>query len=298
LHRPTSSLAALDGLHFESVHGDILDDPAQLAQAVAGCTWVFHVAAVADYWRQGTDWLYRVNVEGTRHVLAAAQLADARRLVFTSSLAAMGITPCDRQLDESSRFNQNPEDFPYGHSKVLAEEAVQQAVAGGLDAVIVNPTAVLGPRDVNKTTGTIILEAARGLLRFSAPGGANFIGVEDVVAGHLAAAERGRTGERYILGAHNLSFDELAAVICEAVGRRPPLFQLRKWMLPPLAVAIDAARALFGNRIPLDSNHVRIMGTCRYANNSKARRELALPETPFTTAVKHAYNWYRDNGYL
>jgi dihydroflavonol-4-reductase len=298
LHRPTSSLAALDGLHFESVHGDILDEPAQLAQAMAGCTWVFHVAAVADYWRQGHDWLYQVNVEGTRRVLAAAQMAGASRLVFTSSLAAMGLPERNELLTEASRFNQPPSRFPYGHSKLLAEETVEQAVAGGLDAVIVNPSIVLGPRDVNQISGSLVLEAARGLLRFTAPGGANFIAVEDVVAGHLAAAERGRPGGRYILGAHNLPYREAIATICQVAGRRRPLFQLRSWMLPPGALAIGAARRLFGNRIPLDPSQVRLMDTFIYADSSKARRELALPETPFTTTVKRAYNWYRDNGYL
>ncbi|MDT8306328.1 MAG: NAD-dependent epimerase/dehydratase family protein [Anaerolineae bacterium] len=298
LHRPRSSLVALDGLYFESVHGDILEEPEQLARAMEGSEWVFHVAAVSDYWRQGREWLYRVNVEGTRNVLAAAQLAGVRRLVFTSSLTAMGTSPCSRPLDESNHLSQSPQQFPYAHSKVLGEQAVQQAIAGGLDAVIVNPSVVLGPRDVNRGGGSIILEAARGLLRFSAPGGANFIAVEDVVAGHLAAAERGRTGERYILGAHNLTFDEVTATVCEVVGRRPPLFRLRRWMLPPVAVGVAVARGLFGNRIPLDATHVRLMGACTYADSSKARREFDLPQTPFPTMVKRAYNWYRVNGYL
>ena len=298
LHRPTSSLAALDGLHFEPVHGDILDEPAQLAQAMEGSTWVFHVAAASDYWRQGRDWVYRINVEGTRNVLAAAQLAGANRLVYTSSLAALGTSPCGRLIDESNRFNQPPRQFPYGHSKALAEEVVQQAVANGLDAVIVNPSAILGPRDVNKVGGAIIIEAARGVLRFSPPGGANFIAVEDVVAGHLAAAERGRTGERYLLGAHNLTLTEVATIVCEVVGRRQPLLKLRRWMLPPIGVGVAVARALFGNQVPLDTTHVRLMGACTYVDSSKARRELSLPQTPFTTAVQRAYNWYRDNGYL
>lgn len=298
LHRPSSSLAALEGLHFESVHGDILDEPAQLAQAMTDCTWIFHVAAVADYWRQGRDWLYRVNVEGTRRVLAAAQLAGVRRLVFTSSQAALGAPPRNRQLTEESHFNQPPRRFPYAHSKVLAEEAVQEAVAAGLDAVIVNPTIILGPRDLNFISGSLIIEAARGLLRFTAPGGANFIAVEDVAAGHLAAAERGRTGERYILGAHNLPYREAISAICEVVGRRPPLFQIRSWMLPPASMAVAGARRVLGNRIPLDANQVRLMDATLYADSSKALRELGLPQTPFTTAVQRAYNWYRDNGYL
>jgi dihydroflavonol-4-reductase len=110
--------------------------------------------------------------------------------------------------------------------------------------------------------------------------------VEDVVAGHLAAAERGRTGERYLLGAHNLTLAEVATTVCEVVGRRQPLIKLRRWMLPPIGAGVVVARALFGNRVPLDTTHVRLMGACTYADSSKARRELALPQTPFTTAVQ------------
>lgn len=298
LHRPSSSLAALEGLYYESAHGDILDEPDRLAEAMAGCQWVFHVAAVADYWRQGRERIYQVNVEGTRRVVEAARLAGVSRLVFTSSLAAMGIPAPGTLLDESSRFNQPPESWPYGHSKALAEEVVLQAVADGLDAVIVNPSIVLGPRDLNRISGSLILEAASGLLRFTAPGGTNFIAAQDVAAGHVAAAERGRTGERYILGAHNLPYTEAIATICAIVGRRPPLFKVRRWMLPPAALAVAGARRLLGNRVPLDPTQVRMMALNLYADSSKAQRELGLPQTPFPTAVKDAYNWYRVKGYL
>lgn len=298
LHRPSSSLAALESLYYESVYGDILDEPAQLAGAMAGCDWVFHVAAVADYWRQSVDWLYRVNVEGTRHVLEAARLAGVRRLVFTSSLAAMGVPAPGTLLDESHRFSGPPESWPYAHSKALAEEVVLETVERGLDGVIVNPSIVLGPRDLNRISGSLILEAAGGLLRFTAPGGTNFIAAQDVAAGHVAAAQRGRTGERYILGAHNLPYTEAVSAICALVGQRPPLFRVRRWMLPPAALAVAAGRKLLGNRIPLDPTQVRMMALDLYADSSKAQRELGLPQTPFTTAVKDAYNWYRVHGYL
>ncbi|MDX1663732.1 MAG: NAD-dependent epimerase/dehydratase family protein [Candidatus Promineifilaceae bacterium] len=306
LHRENSSLEALTSLEFEGVVGDILDESAALAEAMAGCDWLFHVAAVADYWRQGTERLYRVNVEGTRRLLAAAEKAKISRFVFTSSLAAMGLPekgsegpPSGPQLlDEQSSFNLAPEAFPYGHSKALAEAAVQEAVAVGLEAIIVNPTVVLGPRDVNLISGSLIVEAARGRLRFAPPGGVNFVAVEDVVAGHIAAAERGRVGERYILGAHNLPYAEAITTICEVVGQPPPQLQIPRWALGPAAAAVAAARAVLGNRVPVDSRQVRMMGAFIYADTEKAVRELNLPQTPFKNAVQQSYSWYNEHGYL
>lgn len=298
LQRESSSLEALEGLTYETVVGDVLDEAEALATAMEGCQWVFHVAAVSDYWRQPAELLYRVNVEGTRRVLAAAQMAGVQRFVFTSSLAAMGLPRPGERLDEGDTFNLSPSRFPYGHSKHLAEEEVQGAVAGGLEAVIVNPAVVLGPRDVNQTSGSIVVEAARGLVPFVPPGGVNYVAVSDVVAGHIAAARRGRVGERYILGAHNLAHAEALPAICRVVGRRPPRLKLPGWVLPPAAVAVCASRALFGRPQILDENQVRLLGAEIYADAGKALRELDLPQTPFLDTVQATYNWYNKHGYL
>lgn len=300
LRRPTSSLEALQGLTYETAIGDVLGEVDALAAAMEGCHWVFHVAAVADYWRQSTDYLYRVNVEGTRRVLEAARQAGVQRFVFTSSQSALGLPQLGEAVvhDEGNTFNISPAQFPYGHSKHLAEEEVRRAVAEGLEAVIVNPTVVLGPRDVNQNSGSIVVEAARGWARFVPPGGANFVHVSDVVAGHIEAARRGRVGERYILGAHNLKHAEAVPIVFRIVGRRPPRLKIPQWLLPPAAGAVRAARAVIGRRLPFDENQVRLMGAEIYADCSKARRELDLPQTPFPVAVQDAYNWYNKHGYL
>jgi len=298
LGRPTSSLAALAGLDFELATGDVLDEPGKLAGLMAGCDWVFHVAAVADYWRQGTERLYRVNVEGTKNVLAAARLADAKRFVFTSSLAAMGIPTPGEMLTEANRFNLKPAQFPYGHSKYLAEQAVLEAVSSGLAAVIVNPAVVLGPRDLNAISGSLILEAAKGRMRFTFPGGVNYVAAADVAAGHLAAADRGRVGERYILAGQNVSHRKALALICRVVGQPPPRLTIPGWVLPLAAWGVAGARWLFGNRVPMDANQVWLAGAALYADGRKAVRELGLPQTPFETAVKSAYAWYYENGFL
>ncbi len=299
LLRQSSSQKALRGLSYETVVGDVLQDEAALAQAMEGCDWVFHVAAVADYWRQNADWMYKVNLDGTRNVLRAARAAGVRRFIFTSSLAALGLpeTPGDL-LDESHAFNLAPSSFPYGHSKALAEVEVREAAHAGLDAVIVNPSIVLGPRDLNQISGSLIVQAAKGLLRFAPPGGANFVDVADVVAGHIAAAQKGRSGERYILGGHNLTHREATAVICEVVGRARPRLAIPAALLPAAAVAVRAARVIAGHAIPADENQVRLMGAFIYADSSKARNELVLPRTPFEATVQRTFNWYNEHGYV
>jgi dihydroflavonol-4-reductase len=298
LRRERSSLLALEGLTYESAVGDILQSPTELAGHMAGCEWVFHVAAVADYWRQGQEWLYKVNVEGTKNVLAAAQQAGVQRLVFTSSLAAMGLAQPGRLLDESNHFNLEPDQFPYGHSKHLAEIEVLRAADAGLSAVIVNPAVVLGPRDVNEISGSIVLEAARGRLRFFPPGGSNYIDVADVAAGHIAAAQQGRVGERYILAAANLTHREVVTTICNIAGRKPPSLRLPGWILPVAAGGVAFGRLFLGNKIPLDANQVRLSGVAIYATAEKALNELNLPQTPFKMTVQRTFDWYNSHGFL
>jgi dihydroflavonol-4-reductase len=298
LHRPTSSMQALEGLSFESVPGDVLDNTAALAEAMAGCDWVFHAAAVADYWRQDTGRLYEVNVEGTRRVVAAARQAGVSRLIFTSSLAALGVPPKGKMLNEDSRFNLEPDRFPYAHSKHLAELEVLKASPDGPEAVIINPTIVLGPRDVNLISGSLILEAAGGRMWFYPPGGVNYVDVADVVAVHLGAAESAPPGERYIVAGMNLTFKEAFGIICGVVGRRKPWLPLPGPLMPLLTRAIGLGRRLLGQRIPMDDNQVWMSARFIYADGSKARRAFDLRSAPFEETVRRTYAWYRSGGYL
>ena len=297
LRRNSSRLDALAGLSYEDAVGDILDPPSLLA-AMDGCDWVFHVAAVSDYWRQGIDWLYQVNVEGTRKVLQAARESGVKRLVYTSSVAALGVPENGEVMDESHQFNISPRRFPYGHSKHLAEQVVQEAVQAGLEAVIVNPAVVIGARDLNKISGSIVIEVARGLVRFYLPGGVNYVAIEDVVAGQIAAAEHGRVGERYILGAENLTHREAIATIVEVTHAPRPLFNFPLWAIEPTAIAVDLGRRVLGNRIPINANQVRMAGLKLFFRPDKAIRELGMPQTPFRTAVERAYTWFKEEGYL
>ncbi|MEB3020583.1 NAD-dependent epimerase/dehydratase family protein [[Mycobacterium] crassicus] len=299
LRRATSPMAALEGLDCQTRIGDVNDGVDALAEAMADCDWVFHTAAISDYWRYRTQTrLYRTNVDGTRDMAAAALRAGVKRFVYTSSLAALGVPQRGHQLVETDEFNIRPRQFPYGHSKHLAEAELQKAVEDGLPAVIVNPSVVIGPRDVNRIASAMLVEAQRGRLWFAAPGGTNFVSVDDVVAGHIAAAERGRVGERYILGGENLPFREVFTAANELFGRGAPSIVLPRWIIPVAAAGVSAARTVVGPRLPIDARQMRLSLADIYADPGKSHNELGVPFTPFRTALHSGYEWYRDNGYL
>ncbi|MGV0624313.1 NAD-dependent epimerase/dehydratase family protein [Mycolicibacter minnesotensis] len=299
LRRATSSMAALEGMDCETRIGDVNDGVDALTEAMADCDWVFHTAAIADYWRYRTQTkLYRTNVDGTRDMAAAALRAGVQRFVYTSSLASLGIPERGHELVETDEFNIRPRQFPYGHSKYLAEAELRKAVAAGLPAVIVNPSVVIGPRDVNRIASAMLVEAKQGRLWFATSGGTNFVSVDDVVAGHIAAAERGRIGERYILGGENLTFKDAFTEACALFGRRGPSVMLPRWFIPVAAVGVSAARAVVGPRLPIDARQMRLSTAEIFADPSRSRDELGVPFTPFATALRAGYQWYRDNGYL
>jgi dihydroflavonol-4-reductase len=297
MRRSTSSLDALDDLNPELVIGDILDSPSLVA-ACQSCTLVFHVAAVSDYWRTSAQRIYRVNVEGTRNVLAAALEAGVERLVYTSSIGALGVPPQGHLLDESAAFNLPPHRFSYGHSKYLAEQAVREAIAHGLDAVIVNPTGVIGARDINFIGGSMLREVRRGLSWFAPPGGLNWVDAETVGLGHVLAAERGRTGERYILGGDNVSHRTAIATVAEVVDGRRPLITLPRPVMGIVAVLTDGFNALWPGTPLFSGEQARLSGAEIYCDCSKAQQELGLPHIPFRVAVERAYAWYREQGTL
>lgn len=297
MRRATSSLDALDGLQPELVAGDIMALDS-LRAAMDGCTIVFHVAAVSDYWRTPAERIYRVNVEGTRNVLAAALDANVERLVYTSSLAAMGMPQSGQLLNESAMFNLSPRRFPYGHSKHLAEQAVQEAILQGLDGVIVNPTGVIGARDVHFIGGSVLREVKRGLSWFTFPGGLNWADAETVGLGHVLAAERGRSGERYILAGENLDHRQATEIAAEVVGGRKPVITLPHPIMGAVALLADGLNVLYPGLVPFSGAQAHLSSSEIYCDCSKAQQELELPLTPFRTAVERAYTWYRVHNYL
>jgi dihydroflavonol-4-reductase len=294
LHRASSRLDALAGLDCESIIGDILNRDS-LRRACAGCDWVFHAAAVADYWRVDQQQMFIANVDGTRFVLDAAKEAGVRRVVFTSSAAAVGMRADGQPADETVAFNLPPERFPYGYSKVLAEEVVQQS---GQDVVTVNPVVVMGPGDLNLISGSFIMQVKRfGWMITVTSGGVAVTDVRDVAHWHLAAAEKGRAGERYLLGTANYPHREWLQMIAEVIGTPRPRIYIPDALLSPVAGLIDVVRSL-GISTPVDSNQVRLGAQRIYFDFSKAWAELGRPQIEMRQSVQDTYAWYVEHGYI
>lgn len=297
LRRPTSRLNALAGLEYEEAIGDILDLDS-LRRAMSGCDWVFHAAGAADYWRSKPDRLYQVNVLGTRHVMAAALEVGVKRVVHTSSVAALGVPPNGQIGDESMTFNLPPQAFRYGHSKHLAELEVLAAIRRGLPAIIVNPCVILGPRDVNLISGSLVREVYRRWIPFAVPGGMNLVDVEAVAAGHIAAAERGRVGERYILGGVNLTHWETLCLIARVVGQRPPIGVLPAPLVLLLAALLGLMERIGLRPLPTSAEQLRLSTRYFYFSSAKATRELGLPPTVPEEVINKTFQWYCEHSLL
>jgi dihydroflavonol-4-reductase len=180
----------------------------------------------------------------------------------------------------------------------LAEQVVIERVAAGQDIIIVNPTGIIGPRDINWISGSILREAKLGHIPVIAQGGVNFVAVQDVVAGHIAAVEKGRAGERYILGGENLSNRQTTEMACEIVGMKVPRFTQPRWTIPIAALVLDGITALTGPKLPLSGEQMRLTSKYIYFDSSKAQHELGLPHTPVRQALQECYDWYVAHGYL
>jgi dihydroflavonol-4-reductase len=297
LHRPTSKRDALAGLAYESALGDLNDEDA-LYRAAAGCEWVFHVAAVADYWRADREAMFEANIGGTRRVLAAARAAGAVRTVFTSSAAALGFRHDGAPADEGVRFNASSSRFPYGYSKAMAEIVALEAVAAGQDVVIVNPVVVMGPGDLNVISGGFVMQIHRlGAWVPVTSGGVAVTDVRDVARWHIAAAEHGQRGERYILGTENVAYAAWFALIADVIGRPRPGFPVPDLALGPIASLIDGLKAV-GIDLPVDGVQTRLGGRSIFFRFEKAWEALGEPRIAMRQSVADTFAWYREHGYL
>ena len=298
LVRPRSQTRALAGLPVERVGGD-LRDASSLVAAVQGVRRVFHLAADYRLWTPKPQEIYDSNVAGTRHLLAAARRAGVEKFVYTSSVATLAVPRGDDLSDERTQARLEEMIGHYKRSKYLAEQEVLAASRDGLPVVVVNPTAPVGPGDWKPTpTGRIILDFLNGRMPAYVETGLNLVPVESVAAGHVLAAERGRIGERYILGGRNMMLKEIFAVLSSISGRPSPRIRL------PLALALVAGYAdsfasrLLGRepRVPLEG--VRMARHKMFVNSSKAEVELGFRAGSIEAALERAVRWYSENNYL
>ncbi len=296
LARAGSDRGNLEGLALEVVTGDLTDP--DLVSAVRGADAVFHVAAHYSLWRKDRDALVRSNVGGTRNVLEAARAAGVPRTVYTSSVAAIGVKH-GGVADET--YQSPPETLigAYKLSKYLAEREALAAAAAGQDVVIVNPTTPIGPWDRKPTpTGEILVRFLSGNMPVLVETGLNFVDVGDVARGHLLAYERGRSGERYILGSENLALRRLLERVGAEAGRAAPRWSIPAWL--PLAVAwVD--EGILGKlgrspTIPIDG--VKMSQESMYYDASKAKAELGFTPSPIDEAIRAAIRWFAENGYF
>jgi dihydroflavonol-4-reductase len=298
LARPNSDRRNLGGLAVEIAEG-AMEDPRSLARAVAGCRYVYHVAADYRIWVPDPAPMFRANVDGTRDLLTAALEAGAERVVYTSSVATLGLVP-GGSADEETPSSLDDMIGPYKRSKFAAEEVARElARKRGLPVVIVNPSTPVGPGDIKPTpTGRLIVEAARGQMPAFVDTGLNIVHVDDVAEGHLAAAENGRIGERYILGGENMALAEILAGVAQAAGRRPPRLQVPHSVLFPVAVGAELAARVTGREPFITLDGVRMSRKKMYFSSEKASRELGYRSRPAREAIADAVGWFRDNGYL
>lgn len=296
-HRPTSQTWMLDGLDVELFAGD-LADPVSLLGAMQGCDVVFHAAAYYPKHSLDMAGSLREAVRGIRHVLDAANQAGIGRLVYTSTLTTIG-PPSEpgRLADEQDFYLPGSTNSAYFETKWAMEAEVWRAAAGGLPAIIVNPTAVFGPWDVKPTTGEILVNVAKGRMPIWLDLEVNVVDARDVGRGQLLAAERGRTGQRYILGSENLPLRTALSLTAEAAGVRPPRWQASVGMVSALVRAGEAVGRLpFIQPLPLE--HFKTLREWRPLNTSKARQELGFEPRPCTETIQDTLAWFHKHGYL
>ena len=296
LRRENSDLRAIRGIDVEHRIGDVRD-PESVRRAVADCDTVFHTAAIVTFARKQRDLQRAVIVEGTQNVVESCLASKVEKLVYTSSIAAIGHTSTGEPATEETPFNW-PRTAGYKFFKYQAEQYVLDSVVRGLNAVIVNPSVVIGERDIHFHGGQLVKEAKKGRLLVYPDGGMNVVYVGDVVSGHILAAQKGRPGERYILGGHNMTHKEIFQRTTGLVGRRAPFVRLPTPLLRLGARIVETTSNAIGVDPPISPDLVAGAGLLNWYSCQKAERELAYAVTPFDEMITAAYRWYKENGLL
>ena len=299
LVRPTSNLRNLEGLNTETTSGD-LRDPASLEKAMSGCEVVFHVAADYRLWVQDPAEMYRSNVEGTRAILEAARKNKIRCVVYTSSVATMGFTGNGRPADEDSPVSLADMIGHYKRSKFMAEQVAMEAGRNDLRVITVNPTTPVGEQDIKPTpTGRIVVDFLKGKFPAYVETGLNLVDVRECALGHIAALEKGKSGERYILGGEDLTLKQILDKLGAISGLPSPKIKL-PYFVAYAAGLVDqtVSGSLLGREPRATVETVRMGKKKMWASSDKAQRELGWKPVPAENALRRAVEWFRANAYV
>ena len=298
LSRPHNDRRNLNGLDIEIIEGD-LTQPETYRDALKGCRNLFHVAADYRIWVPNAAAMNRVNIDGTRSLMLAALDAGIERIVYTSSVATLGLHKDGTPAREDSPVAFSDLVGVYKQSKYLAEDEVSRLIAHhNLPAVIVNPSTPIGPRDIKPTpTGRIIVDAVKGRMPAYVDTGLNIAHVDDVAMGHWLAFERGKIGERYILGGSNLALSDILAIIADIVGRPAPKIKLPRAAIYPVAIGMEIAARLTGWEPMVTRDALRMAKKKMYFSTAKAERDLGYRARPAREAIEDAIAWFRAEGY-
>ena len=298
LVRKTSDTRNIDNLEVEKVYGDIRDGDS-MAKALKGIETLYYTAAHFSHWVPDKKIPYEINVEGTKTSMAAALKAGVQKVVYTSTNNTMGAHGAEKPADETAEFNHWDTHDHYSISKYLGEIEAKKFAAQGLPIVIVNPTIVIGSRDIKPTpSGQLILAVAKGEMPGYVEGGVNIIDVEDVARGQILAAKKGRVGERYLFGNENMTVSDYFRLISDVAGIKPPTIKI-PYHLALAVTYMYELEAYFTKKPPASTaSELKIGRKYEYFDCSKAVRELGLPQTPVRVSIEKAITWFRENGYL
>jgi dihydroflavonol-4-reductase len=298
LVRTASNLKNLEGLNAETATGD-LRDAGSLEKAISGCDTVFHVAADYRLWVTDPNQMYRSNVEGTRAILNAARKNGVQRIIYTSSVATMGFTSNGHPADEESPVSLGEMIGPYKRSKFMAEQLALEAGRNGMHVVTVNPTTPIGEQDVKPTpTGRIVVDFLKRKFPAYVETGLNLVDVRECARGHIAALEKGRAGERYILGGENLTLKQILDTLGKITGLPSPKIKLPYLFAFVAGVVDEAITGRILKREPRATVDTVRMGKKKmFASSDKAERELGWKIVPVEDALRRAVDWFRANGY-
>jgi dihydroflavonol-4-reductase len=298
LVRANSNLKNVEDIKAELVIGD-LRDPASLEKGIAGCEVVFHVAADYRLWVRDPEEMYRANVEGTRAILEVARKNRVGRVVYTSSVATMGFTSNGQSADENSPVSLDNMIGPYKRSKFMAEQVAIEAARAGQDVVIVNPSTPVGERDIKPTpTGRIVVDFLKRKFPAYVDTGLNLVDVKECARGHLAALEKGRSGERYILGGENLTLKQILDKLAAITGLPSPTVRVPYVLALATGVVDEIVTGRIRGREPRATIDAVRMGRKKmFVSSIKAKRELGWKHAPVDDALRRASDWFRKNGY-